>query len=86
MRFDPDEIEAIADALAPRVADILEARLTEMPELAMSVAEAAAYCQVEPYCIRDAIEDGRLPALRLGRSVRIRRCDLFVMHANGEGG
>ncbi len=78
MRLEPEEITALADALAPRVADILErARLAELPELAMSVPQAAAIARLEEHVIRDAIADGRLPAIRIGRSLRIRRSDLF---------
>jgi excisionase family DNA binding protein len=77
MRLDHTEIQAIADALARHVADILERRLSERPEWAFSVGEAAAWAQVEPHVIRDAVADGRLPCIRIGRSVRIRRTDLF---------
>ena len=84
MKLDPDEIAAIADALAPRVAKILERRLSERPEWAFSIAEAAAWAQVEPQVIRRAIADGRLPCIRIGRSVRIRRADLFGIGTNGQ--
>ena len=77
MRFDPDELDAIAESLAPRVADLLAERLETQPEWAMSISEAAAWARVEPHVIRDAIDAGRLPALRVGRQVRIRRSDLF---------
>jgi len=77
MRLEPSEIQAIATELAPLVADILEQRLSELPELAMSIPEAAAYARVEEHAIRNAIRDGRLPAIKIGHSVRIRRCDLF---------
>ena len=85
MQFDPDEIDAIAEALAPRVAGLLAERLEQQPEWAFSVSQAAAWAQVEPHVIRDAISDGRLPAVRLGRQVRIRRSDLFAVR-NGQGG
>lgn len=77
MKLEPSEVEALADALAPRVADLLERRLSERPELACSISEAAAIVNVAEHVIRDACEDGRLPCFRAGRSVRIRRCDLF---------
>lgn len=79
MHLDHHEIEALADALAPRVADILEQRLSERPELAMSIPEAAAYVRVEPHTIRNAIASGRLPVCKIGHAVRIRRCDLFTL-------
>lgn len=79
MRLDPAEIDQIADALAGRVADILERRLSERPELACSIAEAAVIVNVAEHVIRDACEDGRLPCFRVGRAVRIRRSDLFSL-------
>lgn len=60
MRLEREEIEALADSLAHRVADILERRLCKLPELAMSIPEAAAYAKVEESTIRNAIRDGRL--------------------------
>ena len=83
MRLDPPEISALAEALAPLVADLLEQRFSELPEWAFSVPQAAAWAQVEAHVIRDAVADGRLPCVRVGRSVRIRRCDLFRVHSNG---
>ena len=86
MRLEPEEIEALADALAPRVAAILEARLSESPAWAMSVAEAAAWARVPEDSVRHAIKTGALPVIHIGRNVRIRRCDLFKVHANGQPG
>ncbi|MHC4406406.1 MAG: helix-turn-helix domain-containing protein [Planctomycetota bacterium] len=83
MRLDPPEIQAIAQALAPLVADELERRLSERPEWARSIPEAAAYAKVEPHVIRDAIADGRLPSIHVGRQIRIRRTDLFGLR-NGD--
>lgn len=77
MRLDAEEIAAFAAALAPAVADIIERRLSERPELSMSIPEAAAYVRVEPHTIRNAIAAGRLPVCRIGNQVRIKRCDLF---------
>lgn len=84
MRFEPEEIRALAAELAPLVADELERRLSESPRWAMSIAEAAAWLRVEPHVIRDAIDDGRLPCARVGRSIRIRRRDLFLAAPNGQ--
>ena len=80
MHLDPAEITAIADALVPRLVDQLERRFEQRPEWAMSISEAAAWCQVEPHVLRDAISDGRLPCIKIGRSIRIRRSDLFAIH------
>ena len=82
MHLDPAEIEAIAESLAPKVADILERRFSEQPEWAMSIPEAAAWAKVEPHVIRDALAAGRLPCVKVGRQIRIRRSDLFGV-ANG---
>ena len=77
MRLDADEIRAIADALVPALADELERRLCQWPEMAMSVPEAAAYAKVEESAIRNAIAAGRLPCCKIGNAVRIKRSDLF---------
>ena len=79
MRLEPQEITDLANALAPLVADIILRQLNDLPELAKSIPEAAAFCQVEEYQIRDAIAAGRLPHIKIGRSVRIRRSDLFAV-------
>ncbi len=84
MHLDPDEIAAIAEALAPAVANILERRLMDRPELAMSIPEAAAYVRVEPHAIRNAIAAGRLPVCKIGHQVRIRRSDLFTVRGGGD--
>lgn len=85
MKLDPSEIQAIAAELAPLVADVLERRFAERPEWAFSVSEAAAWCQVEGHVIRDAIADGRLPHIKIGRSIRIRRSDLFAVKEDSLG-
>jgi len=77
MQLDQHEIAELATALAPQVADILEARLTERPEWALSIPEAAAWARLAESVLRDAIAAGRLPCIRVGRQVRIRRCDLL---------
>lgn len=85
MRLDPSEIEALADALAPKVAHIIERRLSEQPQLALSVPEAAAYIRVEQHAIRNAIAAGRLPVCKIGHQVRIRRSDLFTLRGEVTG-
>jgi excisionase family DNA binding protein len=56
----------------------------------LTVEEAADLLKVHPNTIRNAIRDGRLPAIRLGaRIVRIRKCDLlaaFNPYTGGEFG
>ncbi|NLS97990.1 MAG: helix-turn-helix domain-containing protein [Planctomycetaceae bacterium] len=85
MRLDPEEIEAIAEALAPRVADILERRLSDLPQWAMSIPEVAAWARVEEYIVREAVRNGSLPCIKLGRSVRIKRSDIFRLMNEPKG-
>jgi len=77
MRLDPDEIRAIADALAPAVADLIERRLAERPEWAFSVAEAAAWADVSEDAIRHALKSGKLRRVKVGHNLRIPRADLL---------
>ena len=84
MQFDSDEIRELAAALAPLVADIIEARLDDRPEWCRSVAEVAAWLDMPQSKVREAISSGRLPCIRIGRSIRIRKADLFRVHGNGE--
>jgi excisionase family DNA binding protein len=46
------------------------------PENLLTVAEVAKLLKLNPQTIRNAIDGGRLTAVRLGRRVRIRRSDL----------
>ena len=86
MRLDPQEIQAIAQALAPAVADILESRLSERPEWAFSVSEAAAYADVSEDSIRHGVKVGKIRSIKIGNNLRIRRSDLFAVRTdNGEG-
>ena len=77
MRLEAPEIDALAEDLAPRVAALLAEHLDARPQWAMSVAEAAAWASVPEHVVRQAIADGRLPCIRLGRQLRVRRSDLF---------
>jgi len=43
-----------------------------MPKPLFTVQQAAAFLNVTPRTVRRMIDDGRLPAVRLGRMVRIR--------------
>ncbi len=86
MNLDPSEIQAIAQALAPAVADILAERFESRPEWCFSISEAAAWLQVDEHVVRHAIRAGKLPAVKLGNQVRIKRADLFLARpSNGEG-
>ncbi len=87
MNLDPSEVQAIAESLAPLVANLLAERFESRPEWCFSVSEAASWLQVDEHVVRHAIRAGKLPAVRLGNQVRIRRSDLFLAKpSNGEGG
>lgn len=85
MKLEQSEIEELARALAPIVADALEKKLSDRPEWCFSISEAAAWANVAEHVVRDAIEDGRLPAVRIGRQIRVRRSDLFCVRGRGNG-
>jgi len=53
----------------------------------LTVEEAADLVKVHSNTIRNAIRDGRLPAIRLGaRIIRIRKSDLLAAFAPYSGG
>ena len=82
MQFDREEIEHLARALAPQIADILEARLSELPQWAFSIAEAAAWARLPEHVVRAAVANGRLRVVHVGRQLRIRRSELFGLKAD----
>jgi excisionase family DNA binding protein len=45
----------------------------------MTVREIAALLRLNPQTVRNAIARGEIRAIRIGRSVRIRRCDFEEM-------
>jgi excisionase family DNA binding protein len=49
---------------------------TASPESFLTVAEVAEMLKLNPQTVRNWIDQGSLPALRVGRRVRIRRSDL----------
>ena len=86
MKLELSEIESLAESLASRVADLLEHRLSERPEWCFSISEAASWLQVDEHAVRHAIRVGKLPAVKVGNNVRIKRSDLFVVRpGSGEG-
>jgi excisionase family DNA binding protein len=42
----------------------------------LTVAQVAEHCQVSPRSVRRWIDDGQMPVVRLGRSVRVSESDL----------
>lgn len=59
----------LRDEIRAAVADVLGTRTT--PAKLVSIAEYAAARSISPSTVRAAIRDGRLPATRIGRAVRI---------------
>jgi excisionase family DNA binding protein len=56
-------------------------------ERLLKLQDVAAHLQLSVRTIRRMIAGGRLPVVRLGRSIRVRRCDLeaFVASSGQEG-
>ena len=52
----------------------------------LTVAEVADWFKVNQQTVRNWIDQGRLPAVRVGRRVRIRRSDFDRILGNGSGG
>jgi excisionase family DNA binding protein len=48
----------------------------------VSAREAAAVLEVPPRRVYELIDDGRLPAFKRGRELRVRRADLETLGAN----
>ncbi|HET9102483.1 MAG TPA: helix-turn-helix domain-containing protein [Solirubrobacteraceae bacterium] len=64
----------------------MSATESEHEETYMTVAEVAETLRLNQQTIRNWIDQGRLPALRVGRRVRIRRSDfLRITAAGGDG-
>jgi excisionase family DNA binding protein len=59
-----------------------QVHIPPIPERLLTVAQVAERCQVSPRSVRRWIDDGQLPVLRLGRSVRVSDGDLatFLSH------
>lgn len=62
---------AIRSERAAIVADVTRAISAVVGERMLTTAEAAALMQVSEWHVRMLVKDGKLPAKRLGRNVRI---------------
>ena len=58
--------------------------MSERPEWCFSIGEAASWLEVPEDSIRHAIKAGKLPAIRIGNNIRIRRSDLFLAKAESQ--
>ncbi len=75
---------AVADAMRPLI-DEIRALRAEVAQLRrngaddlLTVEQAAKLLDCSPAALRKKIARGSVPAVRSGRSVRLRRCDLTV--------
>lgn len=62
--------DLIRDVVRDELASALASRAAEAPTL-VTVAAYAAARSISPSTVRAAIRDGRLPATRIGRAVRL---------------
>ena len=58
--------------------------IADLPEL-LHVSEAAAWADVAPGTLYEAVRAGRLPHVRLGRLIRIPRAGLAALVAGRNG-
>jgi excisionase family DNA binding protein len=58
----------------------------ELEDSFLTVAEVAAMLKLNPQTVRNWIDQGSLPAVKVGRRVRIRRSDFDRMIADGSSG
>jgi excisionase family DNA binding protein len=77
---DPEALGELARALAPLLG---AAQPPAVDQRALTVAEAAQLAACHPETIRRAARDGRLPALRVGRAIRVRAADVDAWLAAG---
>ena len=60
--------------------------MAEPPDEFMTVAEVAAILKLNQQTVRNWIDQGSLPALHVGRRVRIRRTDFDALIEKGYSG
>lgn len=81
MTFDRDDIQALAEAVAPMIRQTVDEQFrtllsaTQYPEI-MTATEAADFLRVDVQTIRREAQKGTLPRLKVGRSYRFRKRDL----------
>jgi excisionase family DNA binding protein len=56
---------------------------TELEESFLTVADVATMLQLNPQTVRNWIDQGSLPAIKVGRRVRIKRSDFDRLISNG---
>lgn len=82
MKFDSDEIESLAAALAPCLEKAMDDKFAALvasshtPDV-LSTEQAAQFLGVDQQTIRREARSGRLPTLKVGRKYRFRRHDLL---------
>jgi len=60
--------------------------MTERPPELLTVAEVAGVLKLNQQTVRNWIDEGRLPAIRVGRRVRVRRSDFETLIEAGYSG
>ena len=70
--------DALVERIAERAAELLaERQRPDEPEL-LTVAEAAGFLRCKPQRLYDLVSQGRLPHLKDGARVLVRRADLLT--------
>ena len=77
----PDEL---VEAIAQRAADILAERQPQAAPELLTVAEAAEYLRCGRQRVYDLVSQGRVPYLKDGARVLIRRADLLAYLDEGK--
>ncbi len=73
------DLEALAERLAARVAELAEAARTPPPLLDLDAA--AARLNVSPRTVRALVSDGEIPVIRIGTGRGVRRFDPEAIEA-----
>lgn len=74
--------EALKEIIPELKAELARVIVETVGDRLLTVEEAAGIVGVSPKALRKRIERGTVPAIRLGRSIRVRRSALF---ADGSG-
>jgi excisionase family DNA binding protein len=72
----PADVEALARALAPLVAELLAARAPTTASPYLTPDEAAAYMRCSRQRVHDLCSQGRLPRVKDGARLLVRRADV----------
>ena len=76
LALDTSDVDALARAMAPLVAELLAARAPATPSPYLTPDEAAAYMRCGRQRVYDLVSEGRLPKVKDGARLLLRRDDL----------